>query len=547
MKGAYQMKPIRCLIVDDEDLIIQRLQLFFEGLSNTGSPFELVGKAYSGDEGLEEAARLQPDLVITDIIMPGMDGITMIEQMKTAMPHTDFIILSAYSDFHYAKRAIQVDVSDYIVKVPLNEDELLQAMNKAALHLREARQKEEQLRKLDMSILNNRYRVFKQFFQELLQGEIKTEQADGVMSSYDMRLLQDSYCCIVMEMDHYTTFINQYPISDQSILKYGILNVVEETLRDFGSSFACDIDRHRFIGFLSWPYMHSMQESELKYWQVGQTLVANVQTYLKQSISVGMSLPATGWREIPAAYAKALAACESHYYTGAEAVITPFQPAASGTGDARRVRSRLQDICQMLQRELEDAEEIKSALQSLRSLAEGERLPKTVMTGLLKEFMIAARSRLAMWKQDMEEAGDEGLDYMTLAEQIEFLTAQLADHVVSRDVPSRSDIAKAVDYIERNLTERLSLQVIAKQANLAPAYFSSLFKKEMKESLVDYINRKKIERAAELLQVSSYSNQELCDIVGIMNEAYFCTLFKQKTGSTPRQYCKTVQQSAGPR
>ncbi|MCU6710494.1 AraC family transcriptional regulator [Paenibacillus sp. J5C_2022] len=116
----------------------------------------------------------------------------------------------------------------------------------------------------------------------------------------------------------------------------------------------------------------------------------------------------------------------------------------------------------------------------------------------------------------------------------------LPRHTSKRSKPDRADIAKAVDFINRHITERLSLQTIARQANLVPSYFSTVFKKEMKESLVDYMNRRKIETAVELMKVSRYSNQELCDRVGIANEAYFCALFKRKMGRTPGQYRKLM-------
>ncbi|MDF2926789.1 MAG: DNA-binding response regulator [Paenibacillaceae bacterium] len=536
------MSPIRCLIVDDEELIIQRLQLFFHELSLQEPLFTLAGVAYSGAEGLQLAEQEQPDLIITDIRMPEMDGITMIEQMKKSLPRAEYLILTAYSDFHYAKRAIQMGVSDYIVKVPLDEEELLRAMRKAADSLQQARKKEEELRKLDMSIMKNRHRVFKQLFRELLQGEARSAQAEEIMLSYDMHLFQDRYCCLVIEMDQYTTFINQYPLSDQSILKYGILNIIEETLKQYGNSLACHLERHRFIGFVSWPHLHSAKENEQKFWSLAQAIAGNIRTYLKQPVSVGIAPPAVGWKEMAAAYAQALEACAEHYYAGEGTIVTPCHPAVQTARNEGPIRQRLLELAALFHREFEDMGEVKSRLHSIQEEARRERLSRHVMTGLLKEFLAAAHNRMAHWKPSVDELMENSLPDMSLAEQMDYISAYLAGKLTGRDIPLRPDIAKAIDYIETNLSERLSLQMIARQVNLAPAYFSTLFKKEMKESLVDYINRKKIELAVELLKVRNYSNQELCDMVGIMNEAYFCTLFKQKTGSTPKQYLKQMKE-----
>lgn len=130
-----------CFIVDDEDLIIQRLELFFNELSHRDRRFVLVGKANNGLNGIEEIIKLKPDIVISDIVMPRMDGISMIEQLKAELPHTQYILLTAYSSFEYAQRAIQANVLEYIVKVPLREADLNRALDKAAGILNEFEKK----------------------------------------------------------------------------------------------------------------------------------------------------------------------------------------------------------------------------------------------------------------------------------------------------------------------------------------------------------------------------------------------------------------------
>lgn len=123
------MRSYRCLIVDDEDLILQRLEKIFE---TYGDKYPIIGKAYSGQDAIDMAMELKPDIILTDIVMPGMDGIEMIERLRDKLPTTAFIILSAYSDFTYAKRAIHQNVQDYIVKVPLNTSDIKIALDKAA-------------------------------------------------------------------------------------------------------------------------------------------------------------------------------------------------------------------------------------------------------------------------------------------------------------------------------------------------------------------------------------------------------------------------------
>lgn len=164
------VRDYTCFIVDDEDLIIQRLELFFNELSHRDKRFLLVGKANNGLKGIEDIVKLKPDIVISDIVMPRMDGISMIEQLKPKLPHTQFILLTAYSSFEYAQRAIQANVLEYIVKVPLRDADLNRALDKAAGILNEVKKKEAEFQSLNVSVLENKYRVRKQFFNELIRS-----------------------------------------------------------------------------------------------------------------------------------------------------------------------------------------------------------------------------------------------------------------------------------------------------------------------------------------------------------------------------------------
>lgn len=141
----------------------------------------------------------------------------------------------------------------------------------------------------------------------------------------------------------------------------------------------------------------------------------------------------------------------------------------------------------------------------------------------------------------MESEDEEfPLQFMTFREQLRFISSFITECLQENKLVHRTEITRAQRFIERNLKLRLSLQAIADHVNLAPTYFSSLFKKTMKEGVVDYINRRKIELSLELLQSRDYSIMELCEEVGIVNEGYFCKLFKQYTGMTPKQYRKKI-------
>ncbi|MFK7697695.1 response regulator [Paenibacillus sp. HJGM_3] len=536
------MRTYRCLIVDDEDLILQRLEQVFEEEANRDARFQLVGKAYGGQEGLELADGLQPDIVITDIVMPGMDGLEMIETLKKRRPKTVFIVLSAYSDFHYAKRAIQSDVTEYIVKVPLNEADLRNALLKAADRLEQAERNETEVLQLNRSMLEIRHRVRKQFFSDLFRGAVPSPNLAEFAHRFSLKLNPDSYCCFVAEMNDYNPFTAEYDSADQSVLKYGLCNILEETVGEFGMGFASELEESRFIGYVSLPDVRSASEWERQCQELGRRMIANVRHYLKRHVSVGFSEPAQGFGAMIGAYAKARSSCDDAFYWGTGSVVTPAHREVYREEHADAVQSVFQELLPKLEPDM-SALALADSISMLQNRAIDLKLKREPMTTAVRGLLEEAKGKIRSWKPSLPPLGERNMAYMSFREQMDFVREHLLECLKERNPYVRQEIVKARQYIERHLAGRLSLQEVADCVNLAPAYFSSLFKKEMSESMVEYVNRRKIEKSLELLQVRDYSNQELCDAVGIVSEAYFCTLFKQITGYSPKQYRKRVRQA----
>lgn len=537
------MRTYSCLIVDDEELIIQRLERFFDGTARAGQPFRLVGKAYSGRKGLEAALELKPDIVVTDIVMPGMNGMEMVETLRERLPSAQFIVLSAYSDFHYTKQAIQNGVTDYIVKVPLDEGSLLEALAKAGSRLAETERKELEVRRLSRSVLESRHRVRKQFLSDFVRGAISPQRAEAYAAQLELPALAGGCFCFVAELGDYAGFRRRYGPSDQSMLKYGLYNLMEETVTSSAIGFVSELEEQLFVGFVAWPDSRSESERERRCRELGGLICDNARRYLKLTVSVGFSPPASGWASMRAAFAQAKAACDDAFYWDAASVVTP-SGAFRYEGGGAACESAFDGVVRQLEAG-GGAERLTEAIFQAQSQLFERKARREATTACVKAFLEAAKAKIRAWRPALPSCDDQALLYMTLREQLEYVRAYLTDCLAEGGAPYlRPEIAKAKQYIERHITKRLTLQEVADAVNLTPTYFSSLFKKEMSEGLIEYVNRLKINRSLELLQHRDYTNQELCDEVGIVNEGYFCKLFKQVTGESPKQYRKQAIQRA---
>lgn len=529
------MRDYTCFIVDDEDLIIQRLELFFNELSHRDKRFVLVGKANNGLNGIEEIIKLKPDIVISDIVMPRMDGISMIEQLKAELPHTQYILLTAYSSFEYAQRAIQANVLEYIVKVPLRETDLNRALDKAAGILNEFKKKEAEFQSLNVSVLENKYRVRKHFFNELIRGEIPSHRASDFANRMQFHFFQANYCCFIVEMNTYESFRNEYAAADQNILKYAITNIIEETVMNGGSGVAADLSDNRFIGFLSWENNRSDMETEYACLSLGGQIVSHLHQYLNQRVSVAFGGPHRGWESIKQAYTEAKNVSEDFYYHTEKVVKTPMHRFQYNNDKKADFQQKLADFLIRLKRKI-SKEELENALADLSQFVSDHKIHKSIMAPMIRDLYRDITIKFKSGNKMATEVPDFPMEFMAFQEQLAYIGDFTFEYVHAGQLLHRAEIMSAMHFIEKNLKQRLTLEAIAEEVNLAPSYFSSLFKKTMSEGVISYINRKKIHLALDLLNVRDYSLLELCEEVGIVNEGYFCKLFKEYTGDTPKQY-----------
>ncbi|WP_284645130.1 response regulator [Paenibacillus silviterrae] len=532
---------IRCIVVDDEEMILERLEQFF---SRHESEFELVGKAYSGAEGAKLAAAAKPDIVLTDIVMPGMNGIEMIEQLRLELPHTDFVILSAYTDFAYAKQAMRMNVQEYVVKVPLSEEELLAALRRTEERLKQQSSQQRELQKLVRHRLENVYRIRRQLMGELLRGDLSPQQLAGLAESMNVDAkVAERYCCLVMEWVDYSMFMRNFLVHDQRTIRYAMLNVAEETIREQCIGFACEYSNERLLAVVSWPNMNSAAELLARSLELGQRLIANMRSYLKQDIHVAVSERYGGWETLRLAFHEASSLCLHGYYAAGSEIFTR-QTVLPVKKDAEETMASELDRLFVKLLEERPVAELMTAAERLKGTARQLRLPSIKLRALLTEFIVkAGREAAARHKQlgTLPDIGKPEQDKSGFDAHWQMLADAIRIYLDKPPESGKQEIVRAKHYIETHLPERLTLDDVASFIGLAPTYFSALFKKENGESFVDYVNRRKVEKAAALLKEREYSNNQLCMLVGIQSEKYLCKLFKDMYGIPPQKFRKSIR------
>ena len=532
---------VQLLLVDDEVHVVER---FSSTIDWKAEGIDQVYKAYSAVEALALVEQFSIDIVITDIQMPGMSGLQLIAEIDSRWQKTKCILLSGYSDFNYAKEAIQYQTEDYLLK-PVTEKDLVETVRRVKEKL--TREWEEVLSKqrLTYTLKENLSLLRANLLTDLLQGRKFAEAS--LREKMQMLELSDEHGRpFVIMMVRLEEYFLQYDAHSLSLMEYAIGNMVEEL---FGERFDTwhTKDTHEYLVFL----LLGKQDSEGKEgipWveRTASSLQQAVKTYLKGKISILVSSSGRFPDDLTDLYDRSVAAFR------------------------RRIGSE-QELFMRL-----DDDPVQTQIQSLPSLYEPPTLIHLLeaarwdqigdkLTGMFQQletsypesqehlleayFSIASAYAYIAHKNGKQLSDLIGSDYDKLTEGHPFRSVhQLREWSmrallrIKEDMDQETKDSRTVlineirRFIEHKIADDVSLQTIAEHVHLHPVYVSKIYKVETGDNLSDYIHTMRMERAEHLLKHSQDKVYEIAAQLGYQRPHSFNHAFKKHFGMTPQEY-----------
>ena len=501
---------MKVIIVDDEKMIREGLKAIMPWQE---MGYEVVATAANGREGVEKYSEYQPDLMIVDIRMPGMDGLELIESVRKLGGSTRFLILSGYADFEYAKRAIKLQTDGYLLK-PVDEDELQQHLLKlrdlleaeAAERLRAAPKDRDQL------------------FRELLEGTVelsKTEQDELNWTNGRILLLRMSG--LSLESGEL-----------QVAVKERLVQAVEQEGR--GYVFA----NHQEL-VLALRDTYELDQAQLLLQQATQD------TTMDWIATAGRVVKGPcAW---PASRADAQSLLKDAFrYAGRQIITDEVEPVAPAwqpeEGDIPDNPTALADKVYYAV----DAGNTEAAQRMLEGVGWSWYLAGIGEQELKSRLVQATHSiihRLVQHRPELtREPGDYAPELLHAYRMSHFpdliaCVMQALETVVSRLDQGSSDqqIKRLIDFIHRNYNQQLRLEMLAEVFNYNSAYLGKLFKTKTGEYFNTYLDKVRIEHAKTMLS-EGMKVYQVADRVGYLNADYFHTKFKKYVGISPTGYRK---------
>ncbi|MDO4633641.1 MAG: response regulator [Eubacteriales bacterium] len=534
----------RVMLVDDEILVREAMR---EHVDWEGLGFELVKDCQNGKEAMDYLEQHSVHVVMTDINMPFVDGMELSKYLYENFPDVEIIIFSGFSEFEYAKKAIQYQVSEYLLK-PITASELSVVLQRIHGKLDERFRKEQKITKLQQTSREynkNAGVIRSRALNDLVLCVRDPKESLKELTAMGIELKGEYFRLAILDFDIYSELYEPdfEKKQESALMAFAAMNIGTEILNEAGSrSLAYQNTEHRIHWIFCGDQRHRFEETTA---ELCEKIQEKIMQHLGMKVSVGIGVIVQSPEELYQSEKSAKRALQLRYTLGGGRVInmehltlnqetfleTKIQKLLDGVRrqQEQTVRTLLQAVRQELMRACVEKEQAYYLLtQLVRQL--GEIREKAG----IEEQVIQSEQRRIMQQISQRRTLNQAVD--TVYDYAVKIMQEMSD---ANDSRGKRMALVALDYIEKNYHDPgMNLNEVCSYLAMSTSHFSTLFKEATGETFMEALTRIRMQKAKELLLNTKMKNYEIADRVGFSDPHYFSIAFKKMTGMSPTEYAK---------
>ena len=528
----------KIMIVDDDFSVrfnIKRL-LDMPQDRTLKNKYIVVGEASDGKEAIELLESVSPDLIISDICMPRMNGIELQEYLLHYKPNIKMIMLSGYDDYEYVRIALKNGALDYLLKHELDYEALWEIIKKIESDV-------------IISSDSSKYRyadsyltLKRDFIKKIIQGCYgTTKEILGRVKALDLKIGLKNVMVVLMKVQ-----CENDNVKSDYLLEFSILNVVDEILQEAGQGLCCRIADEKYAFLISYENIYSERIRNEQY----VTLCGRISSCLKKYLNITVYFYAGKMvntiAEAKISETSAQEQYNNRYYNEIQfGDIQPF--------DLLAIFDTEQEMALLTAVRENSYENAKGIIRDIF-----EQIKKCKATTLeLQNLFIDILSTLnRAWKEQSVDISElykredirnrfQDFDSLKTAEEwfLNITQCSFDEERINEGKPNSVYVSKAISYIHIHYLEDISLNDVASEVGISSTYLSKLFKDELNVGFSVFLCNYRIKKAKKLLLQKPLSNKAVAKMCGFQDDAYFARAFKKIEGMTPTEYRRKIKKS----
>jgi two-component system response regulator YesN len=517
----------KAFLVEDEIVTREGIR---DNVDWRGSGFEFCGEAPDGELALPLLQAAPPDVLITDIKMPFMDGLELCKIVRERMPWVKILILSGHDEFEYAQQAIKLGVTEYLLK-PVTVQNLHDVLKKVATQLDQERKEQENLRKLQEQIEENRATLREKLLLKLVVGAVSSTEAIEKGQLLGVDLIARCYLVVIIRTE-LGDRSEQFDYAEYQQVQHLVAGLIENN----PDVFLLKKDWEELVLVMKGHTPeHLEEEKDLLLNQIKQKVRGT-----RYQLTIGVGTPQKRIADIYQSFVEAL--IEAQGIGSRDTAIL-----SSNVGKAELLKINKSAVESYLRCGVkEDFPDFFDTF--IRPLCEAALKSYLVKNYIVMDIALATAKFVADLGGDVDQVVP-ALDNMetTLAEitTVEHFRDKLQGILINaltyRDSQANNQhglmLQQVHDYIDQHYMDaNLSLNEVAARVNLSPSHFSTVFSQETGQTFKEYLTEVRIRRAKELLRSTTLKSFEISYQIGYSDPHYFSYVFRKHTGLSPKEY-----------
>ncbi len=537
---------LKVLIADDEKKVCQLIVnlIDWESLG-----FEIAGVVNDGISAYRFIQDNTVNLMITDIRMPGCDGMELIQKAKVLYPNMHIVIISGYSQFDYAQNAIRYGVEDYLLK-PIRKKDLMATLKKILdrykEEIRDARKWEDVQKKLE----ENEEKVKRSLLEDLLKRPEKFGGffiCEKINAEYHYRFVEGYYQTLIVKI---IPVKRKEDADTRRLLLQKGAELLRESLQNVCNETVLNIIDGEIYGLFNGT-KEELKQTHRRLKKVKLDLIRLQDVFDEISVYLALGKCIESIQQVLVSFDDARAAMEDRFYFADDFLLKKEErEEGENRADADSAKNYIDNTFKkrfLNYIEIMDIDNIRKELELIcGALQKSAAKDGTVVVDVYREILtlfyfgvhsynISIPDQYAELKRNLELFGsiDRAMDYLT-----EYIVNSLMHWIAEKKYVEARPIRIAKRYISDNYYKPLTLEIVSKEIGFNATYFSSMFKKETDMNFSEYLKKIRIDNAKNLLLNTENTVEDISYAVGYSDIKYFSRLFKKLTGVTPTEFRK---------